>query len=108
VPKTAVSEAAAKRVGQAIRRARHGRGMTQVQLAERLGVNPSYVTNVEAGRVNLTVGQLANIGSSLDAGLRIDLALLDTSRLATGPFAPSQGADGPRSTQPLDVKLERH
>jgi UDP-N-acetylglucosamine 1-carboxyvinyltransferase len=93
MPKTAVSEAAAKRVGQAIRRARQARGLTQAQLAERLEVNPSYVTNVEAGRVNLTVGQLAHIGSALDAGLRVNLAPLDTAPVATGPFTPSEPAE---------------
>ena len=58
--------------------------MAQAQLAERLDVKPIYVTNVEAGRMNLAVGQLANIGNALDAGLHVDLALLDTTPVATG------------------------
>jgi transcriptional regulator with XRE-family HTH domain len=95
MPKTAVSEAAAKRVGQTIRRARQERGLTQAKLAERLDVNATYITNVEAGRMNLTVGQLAHIGSALDAGLRVDLALLDTTPIATGPFVPRASVTEP-------------
>ena len=78
MPKTAASEVASKLVGREIRSARTELGLTQAQLAGRMGVNPSYITNVEAGRVNLTVGQLANIAEALGAGLDIKLVRLDT------------------------------
>jgi transcriptional regulator with XRE-family HTH domain len=39
-------------------------------------VNPSYVTNLEAGRVNATVGQLAHIAEALGAGLDVNFPLL--------------------------------
>jgi transcriptional regulator with XRE-family HTH domain len=38
-------------------------------------VSPSYVAAVEAGRENLTVGQLANIANAMGAGLDIEFAV---------------------------------
>jgi len=78
MPKTAASEVATKVVGSSIRTARLEVGITQAELAGRMGVNASYVTNVEAGRVNLTVGQLANIADALGTGLDVRLPLLDS------------------------------
>jgi transcriptional regulator with XRE-family HTH domain len=78
MPKTAASDVAMKVVGRNIREARLEVGLTQAALAERMGVNPSYVTNVEAGRVNLTVGQLANIASALGTGLDVRLPVLSS------------------------------
>jgi transcriptional regulator with XRE-family HTH domain len=67
-----------KVVGRNIREARLEVGLTQAALAERMGVNPTYVTNVEAGRVNLTVGQLANIAGALGTGLEVRLPVLSS------------------------------
>jgi transcriptional regulator with XRE-family HTH domain len=49
--------------------------MTQKQLAERLGVNATYITNVEAGRLNLTVGKIAELSDALGAAVSLRLAL---------------------------------
>jgi transcriptional regulator with XRE-family HTH domain len=76
MPRTAASDVAMKVVGRNIRESRLEVGLTQAALAERMGVNPTYVTNVEAGRVNLTVGQLANIASAMGTGLEIRLPVL--------------------------------
>jgi transcriptional regulator with XRE-family HTH domain len=58
-----------KVVGQSVRSARRELGMTQAELATRLGVGASYVANLEAGRTNPTVGQLAAVADAL----RVDL-----------------------------------
>lgn len=76
MPKTKTSDVAVKMVGQAIRRVRGELDITQAELAQRLGVNPSYITNVEAGRVNLTVGQLAAFAEALNAALSVDFRAL--------------------------------
>lgn len=76
MPKTAVSEIATKVVGRSVRASRLEVGITQAELAGRMGVNASYVTNIEAGRVNLTVGQLANIAEALGTGLDVRLPVL--------------------------------
>ena len=87
MPKTAISEVAAKVVGRNIRMARSELGVTQAELASRMNVNPTYVSNVEAGRVNLTVGQLANIAEALGTGLDVRFPVLDREpvRLSTSP-----------------------
>lgn len=77
MPRTAISEVSAKVVGRNIRVARTELGVTQAELASRMNVNPTYVSNVEAGRVNLTVGQLANIAEALGTGLDVRLPVLD-------------------------------
>jgi len=71
VPRTHASEVAAKVLGDEVRRARAEAGLSQVELARRLGISRSYVSNLEAGRVNVTVGQLANIAAALKVGLQI-------------------------------------
>lgn len=81
MPRTTRSDPTAKLVGQAIRRARHDAGLTQAQLARRLATTTPYVTNVEAGRTNLTVGQLASIADALNAILDVNLCVLGEERL---------------------------
>ena len=71
MPKTATSDITARGVAVEIRATRLEAGMTQAQLAKRLGVTKPYVTNLEAGRENLTLGQLANIANGLGAGLHV-------------------------------------
>lgn len=73
MPRTHASEVATKVLGTEVRRARVEAGLNQVELAARLGVSRSYVSNLEAGRVNVTVGQLANIAGALKVGLEIRL-----------------------------------
>ena len=65
MPRTAASEIHSKLVGRELRRTRQELGLTQVQVAERLGVSASYIAAVEAGRRNLTLGQLANIANAI-------------------------------------------
>lgn len=71
MPRTAASQIAAHQAGEAIRAARLAGGMTQAQLGSQLGSSGSYVANVEAGRENLTVGQLANFAAALGTGLEL-------------------------------------
>jgi transcriptional regulator with XRE-family HTH domain len=71
MPRTAVSEIHAKVVGREIKDTRQALGLTQSAVAERLGVSPSYISAVEAGRRNLTLGQLANIANAMRLGLAI-------------------------------------
>jgi transcriptional regulator with XRE-family HTH domain len=75
MPRTARSDPTAKLIGQAIRDARHEAGLTQAKLARR--TTAPYITNVEAGRANLTIGQLASIAAALDAIIEINLRLVD-------------------------------
>lgn len=71
VPRTAVSEVHAKVVGRELRETRDALKLTQAQVAERLGVSASYIAAVEAGRRNLTLGQLANIANAMRLGIDV-------------------------------------
>lgn len=88
MPRTAASDVAMKVVGRNIRESRLAVGLTQAALAGRMDVNPSYVTNVEAGRVNLTVGQLANIAMALGTGLDVRLPVLVNEPVRFGAASP--------------------
>lgn len=71
MPRTAVSEIHAKVVGRELKHTRLALGLTQAEVAERLGVSASYISAVEAGRRNLTLGQLANIANAMRLGIDI-------------------------------------
>jgi transcriptional regulator with XRE-family HTH domain len=69
--RTSTSDITAKRVGAEIRATRLAQGMSQAELAERLGADASYISKVEAGHENLTLGQLAKLARGLGAGLMV-------------------------------------
>ena len=71
MPRTAASEIHSKLVGRELRHTRQELGLTHVQVAERLGVSASYIAAVEAGRRNLTLGQLANIANAMRLGIDV-------------------------------------
>jgi transcriptional regulator with XRE-family HTH domain len=76
MPRTAASDITARIVGQEVRRARTAAGLTQAEVAARLNTSPTYVTNVEAGRVNLTLGQLTRVAAAIGADLQVSLPLV--------------------------------
>ncbi|TIC86465.1 UDP-N-acetylglucosamine 1-carboxyvinyltransferase [Nocardioides sp. GY 10127] len=55
------------RIGLLIRDARKHRGLTQQQLAERLGTSQSAVNRIERGQQNLSLEMIARIGTALDS-----------------------------------------
>lgn len=76
MPRTAASDITARIVGQEVRRTRKAAGLTQAEVAERLDTSAAYVTNVEAGRLNLTLGQLTRIAAAIGADLQVSLPLV--------------------------------
>lgn len=83
MPRTAVSEIHAKVVGRELKDTRQALGLTQAKVAERLGVSASYVSAVEAGRRNLTLGQLANIANAMRLGIDISFIRPDGKPVRT-------------------------
>jgi transcriptional regulator with XRE-family HTH domain len=77
VPRTATSDIAARTVGMELRRARADAGLTQLQVGARLGTSGSYIANVEAGRENLTLGQMANLAMAVGASLEISFPVVE-------------------------------
>ena len=77
MPRTRSSDLAARIVGEEVRRARKAAGLTQGEIAERLELTTPYVSNVEAGRLNLTIGQLARFADALGCDLQLRLAPIE-------------------------------
>ena len=71
MPRTRISEIHAQLVGQRVQAARTDAGMTQQQMADRMGVKQPSVAAIEAGRTNPTLGQLAAIADALGSGLDV-------------------------------------
>ena len=76
MPRTAASDITARIVGQEVRRARTAAGLTQAEVAARLDTSPTYITNVEAGRLNLTLGQLTRVAAAIGTDLQVSLPLV--------------------------------
>jgi transcriptional regulator with XRE-family HTH domain len=57
-------------VGRRIAASRHGQGLSQGAVAQRSGIDPSYLSRIETGRVNPTVDTAMRIAKAL----RISLA----------------------------------
>ncbi|MEW6685795.1 MAG: helix-turn-helix transcriptional regulator [Candidatus Edwardsbacteria bacterium] len=58
-----------KKVGERIRLLRIGQGLTQEELAEKAGMNPKYIGQIERGEVNTTVNMLTKIASGMNLNL---------------------------------------
>ena len=90
MPRTAASEIHAKVVGREIRMTRHALGLTQAEVADRLGVSASYVSAVEAGRRNLTLGQIANIANAMRLGVHVSFIRPDGAPVVKPPTGPGR------------------
>ncbi len=75
MPRTSYSEIHSKALGARLRATREQLGLTQAEIARRLKVQPPYVAAVEAGRVNVTIGQLGTIAAALGVGFDVDFKI---------------------------------
>jgi HTH-type transcriptional regulator / antitoxin HipB len=73
MPRTTSSIAYSQMVGAVLRARRTEAGLTQAQLGDLLGVSQSYVNRMEAGGLNMTIGQLGRVSEALGATLRLRL-----------------------------------
>jgi len=73
MPRTNSSLEYSRMIGAVLRARRIEVGLTQTQLGERLEVSQSYVNRMEAGTINMTVGQLGRVCENLGATLRVRL-----------------------------------
>lgn len=87
MPRTTTSALDAKLVGATLKRTRQLEGLTQAELAVRLGVSPSYVQKLEAGRANPTLGQLAHLASALGRELNVDFTPISEPTDTLAAFA---------------------
>jgi transcriptional regulator with XRE-family HTH domain len=77
MPRTAVSDVHAKVIGRDLRATRNALGLSQAEVAGRLGVSASYISAVEAGKRNLTLAQLANIANAMRLGIEVSFIRAD-------------------------------
>jgi XRE family aerobic/anaerobic benzoate catabolism transcriptional regulator len=78
-------------VGQRVRGLRDAQGLTQRALADRSGVSPRYLAQLEAGDANMSVERLADVAEALGSSLP---ALLDPEP-SNGQAAHRAPARGP-------------
>ena len=72
------------RIGNLVRDARKHRGLTQAQLAERLGTSQSAINRIEKGQQNLSLEMIARIGTALESEI-VALGAGPTHLRVSGP-----------------------
>lgn len=65
-----MSEDVRRILGFNVRRLRKAAGLSQAELADRMGVDRAYVSGLESGQRNPTVVTLWHIGQALETDLR--------------------------------------
>ena len=56
-------------LGRAIRTLRQEKGLSQESLGRSVGIHPTWVSHIESGRVNPTIGNLVLISKGLGMGV---------------------------------------
>jgi len=54
-----------KKLGENLKRIRTGKGVTQIEIAKKLAVNRSFVSNIENGKTNPTLSTITNLANVL-------------------------------------------
>lgn len=88
MPRTATSALASKAIGDELRSARGRVGLTQREVAERIGTTAPYLSAIENGRENLTIGQLWAIAEALDVEVHFELRVPPPVELPDIPVPP--------------------
>jgi transcriptional regulator with XRE-family HTH domain len=70
-------EELAKRFGELVRRLRAERGYSQEDFAFRVGLHQTYVSSIERGERNVTIGTAARVAEALDTTLTSMFAQVD-------------------------------
>ena len=56
----------AKKLGENLKRIRTKKNITQTELAKTLGVDKSFVSNIENGKTNPTLSTITNLAQTLE------------------------------------------
>lgn len=75
-------------LGQRIATLRKAQGLTQVQLAEAMGVAQQTLAHYEAGRLRLLAGALPNLANQLGVTVEELVGTTSTSKRVTGKRGP--------------------
>jgi transcriptional regulator with XRE-family HTH domain len=95
-------------MGERLREARQARGLSLRTLAERLGVSPSLISQIETGRANPSVSTLYAIAAELDVSL--DELLFNDRRPpeVVAPARPGVSAGTMVAAPPVQRAADRH
>ncbi len=55
-----------KRLGENLKKIRTRKDVTQIEIAKKLAVNRSFVSNIENGKTNPTLSTITNLANALD------------------------------------------
>jgi transcriptional regulator with XRE-family HTH domain len=88
MPRTSSSSVASRVAGRAIREVRHEVGVTQAELARRMGTTPAYISALETGRTNSTIGHLWAVAEALGVELHLDFRVPSRRRAPDIPAPP--------------------
>jgi len=91
-------------LGAAIRAVRESRGLSLREVSRRVGVSPSFVSQVETGKANPSVGTLYALVGVL--GTSLDDLMGDATVVEEGALAPVSTPPADR-WQPVEVPLQR-
>jgi transcriptional regulator with XRE-family HTH domain len=69
-------------LGEAVRRLREDKGLTQEAVAHAAGVHPTWVSRLEGGALNPSWGMVARVAAGL--GVEVSEVARATERLKTG------------------------
>ncbi|MBE7443376.1 MAG: helix-turn-helix transcriptional regulator [Flavobacteriales bacterium] len=58
------------RIAKNIREVREAKGLTQIELANKIGSDRQYLYKIEAAKVSVTIAKLAIIAKALDVSLK--------------------------------------
>jgi UDP-N-acetylglucosamine 1-carboxyvinyltransferase len=97
-------ESRAKGIGSLVRDARRHHGLTQQQLAERLGTSQSAVARIEQGNQNLTLELLGRLSAALESEL-ISLGPTGPTHLRVAGGHPLRGSVAVKSSKNAAVAL---
>jgi transcriptional regulator with XRE-family HTH domain len=96
-------------MGERLREARRARNLSLRTLAERLGVSPSLISQIETGRANPSVSTLYAIAAELDISLD-ELLFSDRVSAPPSPVAapPENTAGTMKASSPMQRADDRH
>lgn len=91
-------------MGERLREARRARSLSLRTLAERLGVSPSLISQIETGRANPSVSTLYAIAAELEVSLD---ELLFNDRRPAGPAGAARAVDSSSRTMAAGPPVQR-
>ncbi|MCW2618619.1 MAG: UDP-N-acetylglucosamine 1-carboxyvinyltransferase with a repressor domain, partial [Modestobacter sp.] len=93
-----------RQIGALVRDARRHHGLTQAQLAERLGTSQSAIARIEQGNQNLTLELLGRLSAALDSEL-ITVGRSGPTHLRVSGGTPLHGSVTVKSSKNAAVAL---